>query len=83
MKNKTLYILEGRSHKTGKSYPNKVEHIIGIFTCVERAKWWIKNEGKNFYPKHWKKFKNHFWAITACESLNQNDTYLHSFHQKE
>ena len=77
---KPLYILEGREKKySTRTIPNDVRHVIGVFTTPEKAETWIGTEGKTFYPKHWKQYKNYIWAL--CEyTLDEWSGHLYKFY---
>jgi len=79
---KSVYILTGRERNGKSQIPNTVKHIIGVFTTPKKAQKWIATEGKTFYPRDWKKYKNYFWAL--CKYVpDENSGVWYEFYDLE
>lgn len=77
---KTYYVLESRTHKSPYYMPNRIGHVIGVFSTVGLAEKWIKQEGRTFFGPRFP--KKTFWAIVEFR-LNdawENFGSLYSFY---
>jgi len=83
---KMYYILEARKMKSlGKTIPNSTEHIIGLFSTVEKAVAWMKKNGLDYFMTD-KQFKEgtgcnprQFYALLTG-SINSDEIVLHQFY---